>query len=198
MSKMKSTMKELEMQQLINEMVFLKEDLKLKEEISKEIEKDFNTHLEDIVNSDEGLKEQWQSSIVNNKPFDIDIDIDINNDKTIKGKIHVSDGMKKIYRDIAKLTHPDKTDDNEKNDTYMKATESYENDDIIDLIYYAKKLGIVYDYNTLDITKMKENILDIKAKINTYQNSISFKWYYNDKSETVIKNYIATQFITNM
>lgn len=189
-----NNIKELELQKLINEMIFLKEDLKLKKEISKVIEEDFNNHLNKIISSDDILKEQWNSSVnnINNyKKASI-------NRELYKKKNNVSDSMKKIYRDIAKITHPDKTDDNEKHNTYKKVTESYEKDDLIELLFYAKQLGVEYDHNTLDVTKMKENILDIKANISTYENSISFKWYYNDMNEDIIKNYIATQFIKNI
>jgi hypothetical protein len=108
-----------------------------------------------------------------------------------------NDTLKKIYRDIAKKTHPDKIKDLDKNSTYIKATESYNKNDILDLIYYANQLGVEYSHNTLDLVKMRSNVNKIKSEIRMYESTLPYKWYYNDKDVTMLKNYIATQFLTS-
>lgn len=200
-------LRELEIKGLINEIIFLKEDLTVKKELSKMIESEFHSEIDSILEEDSKLKELWEISIKKKgksyskrnrsknkhkyKP---------NSDKLkIEETIHIdkNEGLKKIYRDIAKKTHPDKVLDSDKNSTYIKATESYNKNDILDLIYYATKLGIEYSHNSLDIKKMRENITSMKSEIGMYETSLPYRWYYNDKDVSILKNYIATQFLTS-
>lgn len=199
-----NNLRELEIKGLINEIIFLKEDLKVKKELSKMIEKEFHSEIDSILEEDVKLKELWEISL-NKKGKTYS---KMNKSKSKKGEteekvnedvspIIKNEGLKKIYRDIAKKTHPDKIMDSDKNSTYIKATESYNKNDILDLIYYATKLGIEYSHNSLDVKKMRENIVSMKSKIGMYETSLPYQWYYNDKDVSILKNYIATQFLTS-
>jgi hypothetical protein len=191
-------LKELEIKKLINEIIFLKEDLRVIKEIASKIESEFNSEIDRLIHEDENLKEQWETSIKKTnskiKPDDIEIIIE---EKESPKSIIKDEHIKKIYRDIAKKTHPDKIKDSDKNSTYMKATESYNKNDILDLIYYANKLGIEYNHNTLDVEKMRDNVKKIKMEIKMYETSLPYKWYYSDKDESILKNHIAKQFLTS-
>ena len=200
-----NNLRELEIKSLINEIIFLKEDLKVKKELSKMIETEFHSEIDSILEEDVKLKELWDISLTkkgkaysklsksknkkNKKPEE-----KVNEDVSPMIK---NEGLKKIYRDIAKKTHPDKIMDFDKNSTYIKATESYNKNDILDLIYYATKLGIEYSHNSLDVKKMRENINSMKSKIGMYETSLPYQWYYKDKDVSILKNYIATQFLTS-
>jgi hypothetical protein len=68
---------------------------------------------------------------------------------------------------------------------------------MMDLIYYANKLGIEYNHNTLDLEKMRDNVNKIKMEIKMYETSLPYKWYYSDKDESILKSHIARQFLTS-
>jgi hypothetical protein len=200
-----NNLRELEIKGLINEIIFLKEDLKVKKELSKMIEKEFHCEIDSILEEDVKLKELWEISLTkkeksrskmhkNKTKSNSENKSEIIEDISSNIK---NDGLKKIYRDIAKKTHPDKILDSDKNSTYIMATESYNKNDILDLIYYATKLGIEYNHNSLDVKKMRENIISMKSKIGMYETSLPYQWYYNDKDVSILKNYIATQFLTS-
>jgi hypothetical protein len=194
--------KELEIKKLINEIIFLKENLKVIKEISTLIDIEFNKEINNLTKNDSSLKEQWD---VSNKGNDDDDDDDDDDDEIILEETTKSEEpksiikdehIKKIYRDIAKKTHPDKIKDEDKNLDYIKATESYHKNDILDLIYYANKLGIEYNHNTLDIDKIKDNLNKLKTEVKMYESSLPYKWYYSGKDDSIIKNYIALKFLT--
>ena len=198
-------LKELEIKGLINEIIFLKEDLKVKKDLSKMIEFEFNSEVDSILEEDEKLKELWEISLAKKNRSRSKMHKSKSNTKN-KSEEKVNEdvspmikneGLKKIYRDIAKKTHPDKILDSDKNSTYIMATESYNKNDILDLIYYATKLGIEYNHNSLDVKKMRENIVSMKSKIGMYETSLPYQWYYKDKDVSILKNYIATQFLTS-
>ena len=58
--------------------------------------------------------------------------------------------MKKLYRDIAKLTHPDKIVSEKLNDLYLKSTKFYKNSDITGIYYICDELGITYEIDDED------------------------------------------------
>ena len=198
-------LKELEIKGLINEIIFLKEDLKVKKDLSKMIEFEFNSEIDSILEEDEKLKELWDISLTKKNRSRSKMHKSKSNtknkseEKVNEDVSHMikNEGLKKIYRDIAKKTHPDKILDSDKNSTYIMATESYNKNDILDLIYYATKLGIEYNHNSLDVKKMRENIVSMKSKIGMYETSLPYQWYYKDKDVSILKNYIATQFLTS-
>ena len=198
-------LKELEIKGLINEIIFLKEDLKVKKDLSKMIEFEFNSEIDSILEEDEKLKELWDISLTKKNRSRSKMHKSKSNtknkseEKVNEDVSHMikNEGLKKIYRDIAKKTHPDKILDSDKNSTYIMATESYNKNDILDLIYYATKLGIEYNHNSLDVKKMRENIISMKSKIGMYETSLPYQWYYKDKDVSILKNYIATQFLTS-
>ena len=74
--------------------------------------------------------------------------------------------VKKIYREIVKITHPDKSNKKSHNDIYVKATEYYNMNDKISLYKLATELDIDYDIEYDDNIEIQRRIDEFKGRIN--------------------------------
>ena len=106
-------------------------------------------------------------------------------------KIHSSSypkWAKKIEREIAKKTHPDKltgcSEEEIKNKTemFLKAKEKIQNKNFIDLLPIAMSLGIDFTKHVSEFEKsIKDRIRQIQIEINEMQKTIYWQWEdYNE------------------
>jgi len=102
--------------------------------------------------------------------------------------------IKKIYRQIVKITHPDKVKNKGLNSFYIDATTSYNSNDYLGLYLIAVKLN-------LDITKQDVSLEQIEESINTERNKIKFiqstyswLWFNSDEAQ---REMIILAFIRN-
>jgi hypothetical protein len=166
-----------------------------------ELEYKFNSHLIDKEDSnflkevDKKRKElnleDKSKPLIKDENFNnIDIDkediytpININKDNL---------ELKKIYRDIVKLTHPDKSSNIELNKIYLSATEFYESGNLDELYLISLSIGLKVP-ETLHIKSiLNKKITDLEEKINFLKTTFTWKWF-NSKSEKE-KNFIVEQF----
>ena len=95
---------------------------------------------------------------------------------------------KKLEREIAKKTHPDKlsgcSDEEIKSKTemFLKAKENIKNKNFIDLLPIAMSLGIDFSKHSSEFKKsIKERIREIQIKIYEIQKTIYWQWTeYNE------------------
>jgi len=194
-------LEKLEIDKLIAEINFLNKEIDIKECIINELETDFNTELEKIISENEAINNQWSETLKNrksNSDFDFEKNILINKSNTNEKVEKVDINVKNIYRKIAKKTHPDKTKNSSLIDSYTKATNSYEKNNLKGLIYLSYSLDIDYDYTLLDKTETKKDLESLKTKSKLYEKNIYWKWYTNDKDSDIIKSYIAKEFFLSM
>lgn len=193
---MESRIADLHVNKIIHEYTFLKTDTELKKEL---IEADTPVFLE-IVNTllsklDPTLIKEptYSKSDADNKKNEIKIDPStIDNNTKIK--------LKKIYREIVKVSHPDKVNSVELNNIYLKAKESYENFDLFELYFIAKDLKLNFKLS-LDETKILSDLIELK-KEEIKQLESSFIWLWlNSTSEfekdKIINNFIKTHYLIN-
>jgi hypothetical protein len=111
----------------------------------------------------------------------------INVDEVTKKK------LKKIYKEIVKKTHPDKTNSEKHLDMYIKSKQAYEENNIIDLYSICIDLQIEFDYDVIDIKSMLEIIDHKKMKLKNLESSYLWLWVHSqDESE---KEKIISLFI---
>jgi len=104
--------------------------------------------------------------------------------------------IKKIYRKIAKKSHPDKVTDEIKNNFFKKAFIFYENKMLIGLVHISNKLLINIDissFNNNIIQNMLKEISYIQNKINDMQSSNIWKW--NHTNNIIVKYTYKNNFI---
>ena len=88
-------------------------------------------------------------------------------------KIEATEDISKLYRSIARLSHPDICDDEEKNDYFRRAATAYKDGDWSELLFLANACGVdSYEMSVEtmimieeQIEKMEKEVLDIKQRV---------------------------------
>tara|TARA_S200002703_G_scaffold136014_1_gene125157 strand:- start:1 stop:540 length:540 start_codon:yes stop_codon:yes gene_type:complete len=156
----------------------------LKEEVEEQSEL-FSKHVRKFI---EDFPEY--SEHINNLKKDIDTDEETEEEeKVVKHK-----DLKKLYRRISKVTHPDKTNSPYLEIIFKQSSEDYQEERIGSLFSTATHLHL--DTSDLDI----EFILDkIDLEITTYEESIekfhaSVPWMWSQAKTEEEKDFIRKQF----
>lgn len=160
------------------------------EEIKKELEE-----KEKMDDSDDNNEDDKKDDIENERTDDIEEDLsDWENEEVVEK----SPKLKRLYRDIVKLTHPDKIKDEDLNNIYLKATEAYEIDDLPEIYKYCDTLNIDYDIDDEDDVLFEKKINHYREKVGWLESTFTYQWYYaNDEKqkENVVLNYIKNLLI---
>ena len=112
-------------------------------------------------------------------------------------KRDISKFIKKLYRNIASITHPDKTYDLPKdkraklNSIFVKCNSSISNGFIFDILEAADELNIEVENITLsELVFLHEEISEIEKSINNKKNTYSWIWFSNNKDKKYIKQFL--------
>jgi SAM-dependent methyltransferase len=178
---MSDKLKQLEIKKLLTEYSFLLSDGEYKKEIISENTPKFMESLSNRTGK-EGNKssknDKKESS--SNKQNKIEVikklqDSELSKDTKIR--------MKKMFRNIVKVTHPDKVNSQDLIDLYIKAKESYETNDLLELSYVAEKLDmeIIFDYE--EISLLKKLIEVKKTELSNIEKSWLWLWSSKDNQE---------------
>ena len=84
--------------------------------------------------------------------------------------------MKKIYRDIVKLTHPDKVSDERLNAVYIEAKDAYYHNDIMELFYICDSLKIEVEIEESDIVTFNRIVEEKKKRSKSMEQSYLWLW----------------------
>jgi hypothetical protein len=102
------------------------------------------------------------------------------------------DKVKKLYREIAKITHPDKVSSEELVDLYMRATVAAEEFDLFTLFEICSKLQIEHSVDGEDKEILKVKIDKKKDKLKNIEGS--FIWLYAHAKTEQEKQFLINQF----
>jgi hypothetical protein len=159
--------KDLEVRRLFQEYQYLLTDIEYKDELISKHKSDF-------------LKES-QIEQENNNP-----ESQQNQEKKEKDIIEVDEetksNIKKIYRDIVKLTHPDKVDSEYLNKLYIEATDSVRVNDVYALYKICIELNINFEIGEGEKNAISNGISILKKKAEAIENSYIWTWI-NSKTE---------------
>lgn len=189
---MEDKLVDLKITKIIQEYTFLKSD----EDYKKELINIKQTEFLKIINEEiskidpSKIKPQLNESNVNNpKPEPKLKDEFVSNNDKVK--------MKKIYREIVKLTHPDRVENKELNDIYLSATIAYDQYDLFELYLIATSLKIHFKL-TLEETKILNELIEIKKQdITKLENSFVWLWINSsdDLKMGVVDSFIKTHYL---
>lgn len=216
--------KQLEQKKILKELDYIETDFEFKNEIISEVDSEFINDVNEFLKGRPDLKELFDKKMgkkfddatdnknngENNKDEEggekvnpdqiednLNDDSDVSEEVEIEPKKEKSPKVKKLYREIVKLTHPDKVKVKKLNDLYLKATEYYESDDITGLYTICIELGIEYELDESDNESILSKIKSLKGKIGFIESTFTWKWYSaKDKEkekENLILNYIKLQ-----
>lgn len=204
--------KQLEIQKLIQEYTFLVTDGDYKKElidlnkneflnmINERRPKDETPPVEDEIKEEESKEEEVKEEEIKKeesggeqseeqpKVKKSKIDPDLVSNET-KSKI------KKLYREIVKLTHPDKVDSKSMVDLYMRATDASNNFDLFELYFICGKLNIDVELEDEDRDVLSLLVETKKKEIKSIEDS--FIWKYINARNDVEREFILKLFLKN-
>ena len=184
---MSDKLKQLEIKKLLTEYDYLVIDEEIKTEVVNEYLPKFTEEINEFTNKIEGKKKEEKKEVkkgvdVNNgEPKEKEIKKVIEDDDLPK---ETKDRIKKLFREIVKKTHPDKTKSEDLIDIYIKSKEAYESNDILKLAYYANKVDINVELSDMEIQLLNDLIIYKKEELSEIEKSWLWKWYKaNTESE---------------
>lgn len=97
----------------------------------------------------------------------------------------------KIYRNLAKILHPDVSKIDNAEDVFKTVTDYYESDNLIGLIslYNEYKLDIL-DVDEFEFDLLEEKIKEAEDKIKSYESTLSWVWHHSEENKEFVKNVI--------
>jgi hypothetical protein len=179
---------ELHINKIIQEYSYLKSDEEFKKEVISTKQSEFlkiiNQTLQTFSPDQLRKHDDTQPPPVVDKKTGIDID-EIPHNTKIKAK--------NVYRDIVKLTHPDKVDDNDLNELYIEAKEAYEVYDLFELYFIARSLNIRLKLTFEEMDTLNKLIDLKKQNIKSIESSYVWLWINGSSEDEKIR--IVNQFI---
>lgn len=182
----------LKIKKLLAEYDYLLSDSEYKSEIIDSERPDFLEKVSKRV-TDLDLKPNESS---------VDVDKKSKNKKIEDSKISktAKSSIKKMFREIVKLTHPDKTVNSNMVDLYVSAKEAYDNNDYLQICFIANKLNIEIIIDDSDINFITDLIELKKTEIESIEKSWMWVWL-NAKTDLdrdqIINSYCMTNFSNN-
>lgn len=202
-----SKLKQLEIKRLLKELDFIESDFTYKSEVIHEADSNFIKTVNNLLEEHPLLKEVFDKKI--NSKIDYIFE---KRDEEIKEKIEssnkeetpvedefiiverfVDQKVKKLYREIAKLTHPDRIDNRKLNDLYLKATNCYDNNDRAGTYAICDELDIDYEPDDSDSQTIYNKITDIKGKITFIESTMTWNWYHS--TDDKVKEQMVLRYI---
>lgn len=185
---MEDKLHELHINKIIQEYSYLKSDEDFKKEVISTKQSEFlniiNQTLQTFPPDKIRKHDDTQPPPADIKKKGIDIE-EIPNNTKVKAK--------NVYRDIVKLTHPDKVDDKELNELYIEAKDAYEVYDLFELYFIARSLNIKLKLTFEEMDTLNK-LIDLK-KQNIKSIESSYVWLWINGSSDDEKTRIVNQFI---
>lgn len=158
------------------------------EQSIKENEEEFNEYTYSIINSNSELKELYDikrskigDGISNRVDRNVDVDVMVDKDPNLK----------KLFRKIVKETHPDKVQDIDLNNIYLRVVESYDSDNLLNVYRICDELNIDYTLQ-VDDEYIESEVNKLKNRIVFLENSYVYRWINNTQKnkDKIILDYI--------
>lgn len=201
---------QLEVRRLLKELDYVKSDYEYKNEIVFEADNSFMRSLNEFLERnvvlkelfdkkinrkiDEMIRERSKERVIESIPEVVEEEsIEI----TIIEKV-VDEKLRKIYRGIAKKTHPDKISDARLNDIYIIASKMYESNDIMGIYSICDQLGIPYELTIEDSETLKSQISMMKERVGFMESTFTWKWYHTEdegEKSRILVEYIKSKII---
>jgi hypothetical protein len=214
-----SKIKLLQLKKLLKELEYIESDFEYRSELISEADNEFiksiNNFLDDHPDIkdiyDKKINEKINQSIKNNQEStstteEIEVTQNSQNiqeeeetiyesivDNMVSDLVETNVKLKKLYREIVKLTHPDKIKKQTLNDLYIKATEFYNFNDKIGIYRICSELNIDYDIDDGDEIFISERIDSLKKRISFLESTFTYKWFESESEDE--KNKIMVEYI---
>ena len=205
-------LKSLEIKKLLKELEFTESDFEYRNLAVSEADSLFINSINDFLGQHPELKKIYDDKITekinktiekiqkksndeteNSENKNVQDDIpSIEEHKNDEDKTNISQ-IKKLYREIVKLTHPDKVKSNKHNELYIKSSKYYESGNKIGIYSICNELDIEYEIEEDDVILISEQISSLKNKINFIESTFAWQWY--NCEDEMLKSQILLNFI---
>lgn len=185
---MDSSIKFLEIKRLIKELDFLESDYEYQKEILSLKEIEFTNSIQSIVENNPELKKISESRL------DIDLNRSIS-EEIDEGVIKIDNKTKSIYREIVKITHPDKVINQKLNEVYLDATKAYESQDTMEIYKIAFYLDLKLEWDQEEIDILLDKIKLIRNRIEYLKSTWAYRWTLSDDKNKIIVDYIKDNYL---
>lgn len=205
-------LKSLEIKKLLKELEFTESDFEYRNLAVSEADSLFINSINDFLGQHPELKKIYDDKITEKINKTIEKIQKKSNDETEKLDENVQDDIpsieeeqkddedktnisqiKKLYREIVKLTHPDKVKSNKHNELYIKSSKYYESGNKIGIYSICNELDIEYEIEEDDVILISEQISSLKNKINFIESTFAWQWY--NCEDEMLKSQILLNFI---
>ena len=173
----------LQTKKLFKELEYMESDFEYRNEIISEADSDFISKVNNFLEEHPKLKEIYDEKIDNHIQKGIlkntEEIIEFFEEEQVEEEIFEEvklPKVKKLYREIVKLTHPDKVEQKSLNDLYLTATRCYDKNDKIGLYKVCTELDIDYDLDEDDNQIIESKIDDLKRKIEFLESTFTWQW----------------------
>jgi hypothetical protein len=183
---MKDRVKQLEQRRLLQEYSFVKADLEYKQSVLEENQSEFLERAYEMAGKERLSSEETQISAEKSRA-------DRKKPDWSEYGIEVQNKAKKLYREISKITHPDRDPGGVYTEIFSSAAIAYEECNIIDLYEICEQLGIKYEVGSDEIKIMKETIEKTRANIKVIENSFAYMWSIYESEK--MRDLILKQFV---
>jgi|688.fasta_scaffold349595_2 hypothetical protein len=208
-----SKIKLLQLKKLLKELEYIESDFEYRSELISEADNEFIKSINNFLDIhpdikdiyDKKINEKIDQSIKKNQESnpitELEVTEDIEEepiyesviDNMVTDLVETNVKLKKLYREIVKLTHPDKIKKSNLNDIYIKATQFYNFNDKIGIYRICSELNIDYDIDDDDEIFISERIDSLRKRISFLESTFTYKWFESESEEE--KNKIMVEYI---
>ncbi len=204
-------MEEMRIRQTLSSFKYWKDEYSLKNNMFRSIETVFNDALNEFLEKNPDIKKKWDEfmelktdkidNFLKSESVTFEKEEETTDVVLIEPKKE-NKTAKKLYRDIAKVTHPDMiakylpTERKKRLEIYIESTRFYQDGDVFGLVYHADSLGVPYEIVDLDVDKMKKEIERYKQLSSMYENTFYWRWYTEEgNKDALIGDYLVKQMV---
>jgi hypothetical protein len=201
-------LKYLEVTKLLKELDFIKSDLEFKSQLIRNVDGEFQESVSHFLEKHPHLKRVWEND-VKGKPIQdevedykeseevVDEETSEHNEISESTEI-IDERIKGLYRQIVKVTHPDKIGTHSLKNYLSEANKAYKEGNFLKIIDICTKLDIDYNLEDDDINSIGEEIKKLKSRLKFIETTYPYQWWIerNESAKSgVILTYIQKQLI---
>ena len=147
--------------------------------------------LDEMESLSQEYREKFYSEVYPEELNDLHTDVRENNPPPEVHMPEITDGIRKVYKELCLKVHPDRNVNNNEDDRkykeelFKEIQESYENEDYCDLLVKAKELRVdIPELKEEDINVLETNIKVIEEKMERIKKEISWVWCTTTNPQT--------------
>jgi hypothetical protein len=199
-----SKLRSIQLKKLLKELEYMELEFEYRTELVQEVDLKFTRQINEFLDENPTIKEVYDQkndlrlqSAIESKINEIQSEVD---ELEVEDEVEeldllptVSTKVKKLYREIVKVTHPDLINKKNLNEIYLYATKYYNLNDKIGIYRICSELNIDYDIDEEDEVDISKKINEVKSKISFLESTWAWKWFTTESERE--KNQIMIDFI---